>query len=173
MSPQRLRAMFAGGGLATLAAVSVLALGGGSTPATAADRAAGDRAASLAAEAGPGAFGAGKQYVPGAAAERRAAEHAPAVPLPDGQAFDDINWNNGALSDAEIQGLLEFNAACRWWIADADRPSKDSAAVVAAIPGWPSMRGGDRHTVALAFTVGGDAKLAAAVLASCRAESKA
>ncbi len=172
MSPQRLRAILAGGGLATLAATSALALGGGSSPATAAARSAGDRAETLAAAPSVDGFDAAKQYAPGRGARDRAAERSGAVPLPDGQVFDDIDWDNGTLTDADIQGLLEFNAACRWWIAAADAPSKEAARVVAAIPSWPSMRGGDRHAAALALAGAGDEKLAAEVLAYCRAESK-
>lgn len=171
MNPQRLRSLLAAGGLATIAAVALAVSGGGSTPASAADTSVAIEADGLANEPTPGGFD-NVAAVTGAAASQRAGVLSSAVPLPPGESFADINWDAATYSDADVEGLLEFNAACKWWIADADAPTKLTARVVHVIPSWPTMRGGDRHRAALSFTPAGEPDLAPQVLAFCRASVK-
>lgn len=167
MSRAQRRAAVGVGGVALLATVALALGGGGATPATAADQSGADQASALTTAALP-VRGASVVYPPGAPAERRAAELAGQVPLPPGEAFDDLDWNNGELTDLDIQGLLEMNAACKWWIANADRPSAESAEVVAAIPSWPTMRDGERHRIVAALAEPKPSEFAVQVLAACR-----
>ena len=162
--------MFGAGGLTALAVAVALAAGGGGAAqvAAAAGKSPSERAAALATVASPDRLAAETKFASGKEAAGRAAARSGEVPLPPGEAFDDIQWDNGALSDADIEGLLEFNAACKWWIADADAPTKETARVVATIQSWPTMRGGDRHDAALAVA-GRDPELAKQLLAFCRA----
>lgn len=163
----RARAVVAGGGIVALAAVAIAVSGGAASLASAADPPAVVQAEGLVNQAAPDAFDAASVAPAGKAAAVRASKLSGPVPLPAGEAFDDIDWSTAPVSDADIEGLLEFNAACKWWIADADAPTKVTARVVASIPSWPTMRGGDRHGLALAFT-GADGKLAAQALDYCR-----
>lgn len=169
MTAERFRAALGGGSIAALLAVTIAVGGGGVAPATASEQSAGEQAAELADAQVPGRAESTVNE-PGWPAARRASQLAGQVPLPPGEAFDDINWSNGELSDLDIQALLEMNAACKWWIANADRPSTEVAGVVAAIPDWPTMRDGDRHRMAVAMAAEQPSELSAQLLASCRKE---
>lgn len=108
------------------------------------------------------------QYRAGTQSAARAAAVQGDVPLPDGEAFNDIQWAAAPLSEGDIQELLEYNSACKWWIEHTDAPTTETAQVVSAIPEWPTMREGDRHTTALAVATGApDAEL---YVSACRAE---
>ncbi|MEH3053823.1 MAG: hypothetical protein PGN13_07410 [Patulibacter minatonensis] len=163
MTAARLRAAIVGGGIAILGAAAI-AVGSGAQ-AVAADPADVGQAKALGHIDAPVGAGAANRS---GSARARAAKVSGQVPLPKGESFDDIQWENGELSDADIQGLLEFNAACKWWLADADGTSKDAPVVVAQIPSWPTMREGQRHEIAAAMVPGGDAGLAADTVAYCR-----
>lgn len=156
------------GAALALGTALVVALGGsGATPATASDRPADAQATELATDGQPVAAG-GVVYGPGEPAARRAAELAGQVPLPPGEAFDDIDWDNGELSDLDIRGLLEMNAACKWWLANADHPTPETADVVAAIPSWPTLRTGERHRIVAAMAEPEPSAFAVELLAACR-----
>lgn len=167
MSSHRLRALVLSGGSAAILAASVIAGGGLATASDAGDVA---KASNLTTAPTPGTQAIDRTYGSGEPAERRAEQLASQVPLPPGEAFDDIQWDNGDLAEVEVQGLLEANAACKWWMANADAPTEDTARIVAAIPDWPTMRTGDRHRMAEAMAPGGDPVFAAQVMRVCRAE---
>lgn len=169
MTAERLRALVGAGGIGVLAAAAVAVGGGGAAPASAADPPAVAQAEALTDAALP-ERAASVVNDPGSPAARRAAQLAGQVPLPPGEAFDDIDWDNGELSDLDIQALLEMNAACKWWLANADAPTKQTARIVAAIPGWPTMRDGDRHAMTVAMASPEGSELAAQLLAQCRRE---
>ncbi len=169
MTAERIRAAIAAGGITVLVAAAVAVGAAGVTPATAADRPAADQAVELTEAALP-VRAASVVHQPGKEAAGRAAQLAGQVPLPPGEAFDDIHWDNGTLSDLDIQALLEMNAACKWWIANVDRPTDETAKVVAAIPQWPTLREGDRAELAAAMAEPERSELASATLASCRKE---
>lgn len=172
MTSKRLRTTLASGGLTALAATALLiGAGGGSSPAVAADPTVYVQADALSSAPTPDGFDTAAP-VTGAAAAARGQQLAGAVPLPPGEAFDDIRWGGLTVSDAEVEGLLEFNAACKWWIADADAPTKETSRVVHTIQSWPTMRGGDRHRAALSFVRAGDEAFASDTLAFCRASVK-
>lgn len=167
MSPERLRVLIGGGGLATLLAAVIAVGGGGVTPATASDQPAAEQATELATATLP-ARATSNVHEPGGEAAERARELAGQVPLPPGEAFNDIQWDNGELSDLDIQALLEMNAACKWWVANADHPTPETAEVVAAVPSWPTMRTGERHRIVAAMAEPKPSEFATELLASCR-----
>ncbi len=108
------------------------------------------------------------EYRAGSQSAARAAALEGNVPLPEGEEFSDIQWSASALAESDIQGLLEYNSACKWWIEHTDAPTTETAQVVSAIPEWPTMREGDRHTTAVAVATGSaDAEL---YVNACRAE---
>ena len=78
------------------------------------------------------------------AEERAAANRASAhVPLPDGGNFNGIRFEEaeGTLSDADIQFVLEHNAACQWLRAARDGRRTDVAGdILRDVPSWPSFR---------------------------------
>jgi hypothetical protein len=169
MTAERFRVLIGAGGIAALAAAALALGGGGASPASAADPSVAAQAEALR-EAQLPSQAASVAHDPGPDAARRAAELAGQVPLPPGEAFDDIVWDNGELSDLDIQGLLEMNAACKWWLANADHPTGQTARVVAAIPDWPTMREGDRHVLTTTMAAPDGSALAAQFLAQCRRE---
>ena len=76
----------------------------------------------------------------GHAAANRASAH---VPLPDGGNFNGIRFEEaeGTLSDADIQFVLEHNAACQWLRAARDGRRTDVAGdILRDVPSWPSFR---------------------------------
>jgi hypothetical protein len=90
-------------------------------------------------------------YIVGSANARvQAAQLASAIPLPATGTFDDLKWHvadEGGLSRAEMQAVMEFNALCDWEHAIDARGSATAAelAVLRTVPHWPSFRGRD-HT---------------------------
>jgi hypothetical protein len=97
-------------------------------------------------------------------AEQQAGQLGPKVPLPSGGDFGTIVWSDatalGPISVNDVEGYLEYNAACQWWTrAFANGADATAAEVVRDIPQWPSFRLGDRHTGAVAAASGGDVLL--------------
>ena len=81
--------------------------------------------------------------VSGGSARAAAAERAVAVPLPAGGTFHGIRWElAGALTHADIDGVLQYNAACQWLRAWRDgRERARAVSVLQAVPGWSATRG--------------------------------
>jgi len=73
---------------------------------------------------------------------RRAALFTSSVPLPSGGNFNGIRWTDlKAATDTDIRFLLQYNAACQWLRATADRrDTADQEAVWSQLPSWPAMR---------------------------------
>ena len=72
------------------------------------------------------------------------------VPLPAGGTFNGIAWENaaGGASPAEMDGVLEYNAACQWLRAWRDgRDAQLAISVLQQAPQWPAMRGTDSGNV--------------------------
>ncbi len=73
---------------------------------------------------------------------KRAALFTSSVPLPTGGNFNGIRWTDlEAATDTDIRFLLQYNAACQWLRAAADR--RDAAnqdAIWSQLPTWPAMR---------------------------------
>jgi len=96
------------------------------------------------------------------------------VPVPDGGNFNGIRFEDiGPMSVPNVQALMEYNAACKWWRAMADgRELADAQLIVREIPRWPSFRGGDREQVAslvAAELAAGSGPVREGVLRDCRA----
>jgi hypothetical protein len=75
------------------------------------------------------------------------------IPLPAGGNFNGIQWeaSDGALASAEIDAILEFNAACQWLRALRDGRGLDAARfVVGTVAQWPAFRIQGREGAALA-----------------------
>ncbi|MEA2493605.1 MAG: hypothetical protein QOJ29_1516, partial [Thermoleophilaceae bacterium] len=67
-----------------------------------------------------------------AGARVEASRAATTVPLPDGGNLNGIRWElaGGVVSRTEIQGVVEYNAACQWYRAFRDGRQADDAAAV-------------------------------------------
>jgi hypothetical protein len=111
----------------------------------------------------------------GAQARAAAAARAAAVPLPPGGTFNGIQWelDGGAWSAGDLEGILEYNAACQWLRAWRDgRDAATALSVLTAAPQWPAMRGTDSGAfltqVAADARAGGGAT-ATEMLADCDA----
>jgi len=66
------------------------------------------------------------------------------VSLPDGGNFNGIRWEQGPqrIAQSELEGTLEYNAACQWLRAWRDgREGALPGAVLQAVPDWPLLRG--------------------------------
>jgi hypothetical protein len=121
----------------------------------------------LTASAAPGALG-GDTVLSAGSAQEEAAALATKVPLPAGADFGGIVWSDatalGPISEADVEGYLEFNAACKWWsVAYANGGNPVAAKVVQDIPQWPTFREGDRHALATGVATDENALLNAAL----------
>jgi hypothetical protein len=106
--------------------------------------------------------------------EARAASDARAarVPLPDGGSFNGIRWESGegVVHPAELEGVLEYNAACQWLRAYHDgRESAVAARVLADVPNWPALRGTDSgaYWEQAARELGGGGEITAGLQREC------
>jgi hypothetical protein len=95
------------------------------------------------------------------------------VPLPRGGNFNGVRWEEAGagLSDADLQAVQQYNAACQWLRALSDgRETVVARAILADVPSWPSLRGTDKAQLwaaAMADFPSGPA--ATALLADCQA----
>jgi hypothetical protein len=127
---------------AALAVSALVGAGIGAVVGSAAPPAPGDaggRAAALA-SAPAGAAGGYSAATARAAAARGGA----AVPLPAGGTFNGVRWElaGGTFAQGEIDGVLEYNAACQWLRAWRDgRDAATALRVLRTAPSWPAMRG--------------------------------
>jgi hypothetical protein len=66
----------------------------------------------------------------------------PSTPLPPGGTLDDIHYDNAVgLTPDVLKGVVQFNAACDWWLYLRDHPdAPDARKIVAEIPQWPVFR---------------------------------
>jgi hypothetical protein len=112
---------------------------------------------------------------PAAEARAAAAQRGLGIPLPAGGTFNGVRWEQagGAIGGAEIDGVLEYNAACQWLRAWRDgRGAKVAASVLAAAPAWPAVRGtesGGFLAKVAADVAAGGGENATAMLADCDA----
>jgi hypothetical protein len=112
--------------------------------------------------------------VSGTSARMAAAERAAAVPLPAGGTFHGIRWElAGAITRADIDGVLQYNAACQWLRAWRDgRERTRAVGVLRALPGWSAMRGTESAEVlsrVAADVKAGGGENASLMLADCDA----
>ena len=112
--------------------------------------------------------------VSGGSARVAAAERAAAVPLPAGGTFHGIRWElAGTITHAEIDGVLQYNAACQWLRAWRDgRERTRAVSVLRAAPGWSAMRGTESAEVlarVAAEVKAGGGENATLMLAECDA----
>jgi hypothetical protein len=112
-------------------------------------------------------------FASGAAARDAAATAADSVPLPSGGNFNGVRWEEAGagLSDADVQAVQQYNAACQWLRALGDgREAVVARAILADVPSWPSLRGTDRAQLWVdAMAAFPDSEPASALLAGCRA----
>jgi hypothetical protein len=69
---------------------------------------------------------------------------APRIPLPNGGNFNGIRWESapGAVTPAQIDAVLEYNAACQWMRAfDDGREVTVAVHVLNDLGDWPGWRG--------------------------------
>jgi hypothetical protein len=97
------------------------------------------------------------------------------VPLPAGGTFNGIQFENGGeqITPRELQGVLEYNAACQWLRAWRDgRDAARALRVLQTVSQWPSLRGTESGefvgTVAAEAAAGGGST-ARAMLTGCDA----
>jgi hypothetical protein len=107
-------------------------------------------------------------------ARSRSDERMPAVPLPDGGNLNGIRWEEGGgtVHPAELEGVLEYNAACQWLRASRDGREADVARrILADVPAWPALRGTDSGAVwnQVVRELGRGGEVSAGVLADCDA----
>ena len=97
------------------------------------------------------------------------------VPLPAGGTFDGVRWELGGdgVAQSDIDGVLQYNAACQWLRAWRDgREGALAVQVLQAVPGWPAMRGtesGEFLARVAAEAAAGGGETATAMLADCDA----
>jgi hypothetical protein len=156
---------------AGLAAVAVSAgVAGAQSPGDAAPQ---SKSAGLRGAAAIGFDKPGRVYVSGSDARGAAATAAKSVPLPRGGNFNGVRWEEAGagLTDADVQAVQQYNAACQWLRALSDgREAVVARAILADVPSWPSLRGTDRAQLwADAMAAFPKGQLAAALLADCRA----
>lgn len=95
------------------------------------------------------------------------------VPLPAGGTFDGIQWAelDGTITAAQVQEVVEYNAACQWYRALRDgRQVADARRIVADAPFWQGLRGqatGDLAAGVAADVAAGGGEVVAGVLAQC------
>ena len=110
-----------------------------------------------------------------ATARVAATGRAAGVPLPLGGTFDGVRWELGGdgVAQSDIDGVLQYNAACQWLRAWRDgREGALALQVLQAVPGWPAMRGTESGEVlgrVAAEAAAGGGETATAVLADCDA----
>lgn len=91
---------------------------------------------------------------------RAVAEQAEAdVPLPPGGTLADIHYENATgMTEAALEGVIQFNAACDWWLYVRDRADAPDAAqarrVVGEIPSWSGFQGTGNGEVARSVASG-------------------
>ena len=107
-------------------------------------------------------------------ARTAAVERAAAVPLPAGGTFHGIRWElAGTLTHADIDSVLQYNAACQWLRAWRDgRERSRAVSVLRAVPGWSAMRGTESAEVlsrVAAEVRAGGGESATSMLADCDA----
>jgi hypothetical protein len=113
--------------------------------------------------------------VPAADARAEAALRGLGVPLPAGGTFNGVRWELavGDIGTSELDGVLEYNAACQWLRAWRDgREAAVAVSVLATAPEWPAMRGTESGAVLAklaAETAAGGGETATAVLRDCDA----
>ena len=86
----------------------------------------------------------GGEELDGRRAAALAADLATRVPLPAGGTFNGIQWSelDGTIGTAQVQEVVEYNAACQWYRALRDgREVADARRVIAEAPGWQGIRG--------------------------------
>jgi hypothetical protein len=110
----------------------------------------------------------------GPAMRAAATGRAAAVPLPAGGTFDGIQWERGGEASAsDIEGVLEYNAACQWLRAWRDgRNAALALDVLAEVPRWPALRdteSGEFLARVAAEAAEGGGETATAMLADCDA----
>jgi len=101
------------------------------------------------------------------------------IPLPPGGSFDAIDWTaaaaQGGDSDGGIQGVLEYQASCQWYVyALANASPTDALMVISTIAKWPTFRinpankAATAANVAAAFSAGDTQVARDQVAANCR-----
>lgn len=107
----------------------------------------------------------GEPELDGPRAAALAADASTRVPLPAGGNFDGIRWGelDGTIGAAQVEEVVQYNAACQWYRALRDgRDVADARRVIADIPGWQALRGHATGELAAAVAAdvaagGGDA----------------
>jgi hypothetical protein len=84
-----------------------------------------------------------------------------------------VRWEEAGagLTDADVQAVQQYNAACQWLRALGDgRETVIARAILVDVPSWPSLRGSDRAQLWVdAVASFPDGELAGTLLADCRA----
>jgi hypothetical protein len=115
----------------------------------------------------------GRRFASGTDARRASEALQAAVPLPRGGSFSGVRFEEAGagLTDADIQYVQEYNAACQWLRALSDgRDPALAREILGAVPAWPTFRGTTRATlVEGALSSYPDGEPARALLADCRA----
>lgn len=115
----------------------------------------------------------GEVELDGESAAALARELTGRVPLPAGGTFNGIQWAEleGTITAAQIQGVVEYNAACQWYRALRDgRQVADARRIVADAPHWQGLRGqatGDLAAGVAADVAAGGGEVLTGVLAQC------
>lgn len=109
----------------------------------------------------------------GGQAAARAREVATRIPLPAGGDFDGIRWAelDGTIRVAQVEEVVQYNAACQWYRALRDgRDVADARRVIADIPGWQALRGhatGELAAAVAADVAAGGGEALTGVLRQC------
>jgi len=115
----------------------------------------------------------GRVFASGAEARSAAATAAKSVPLPRGGNFNGVRWEEAGvgLTDADVQAVQQYNAACQWLRALSEgRETVVARAILSDVPSWPSLRGTDKAQLWAAVAADfPDGPAATAVLAECQA----
>jgi hypothetical protein len=114
----------------------------------------------------------GRAFGSAAAVRRAAAARADALPLPAGGNFNGVRWEEAGagLTEADVDAVQQYNAACQWLRALADgRQAAQARAILAAVPRWPAFRGNDLGAMWTRASAAPGGELGRAVLADCRA----
>jgi hypothetical protein len=114
----------------------------------------------------------GGAFASGGAARRAAEERADAVPLPRGGNFNGVRWEEAGpgLSEADVDAVQDYNAACQWLRALSDgRQAVLARAILADVSAWPAFRGNERGKTWAQVLAAPGGDLAQTVLADCRA----
>jgi hypothetical protein len=113
----------------------------------------------------------------GASARPAAALRGLGIPLPAGGTFNGVRWEQGgAVTAAQMDGVLEYNAMCQWLRAWRDRREPGLAAqILQTVPAWPALRGSEAATTltrVAAQVRSGHGPAARAVLRDCDASHR-